>query len=426
MRRRFFFSVLLGALLTTPFFVWAAGAPRTWEYPVKEEVKIYPIILTPQITIPGFASGKPVTEDTLGNYFRAIYVYFISSVGAIAVAMIIFGGFRWITAAGNATKIQAAQETINSALIGVVLALTSFLILNTINPNLTRLRIPAVTQVQQLLQTTYFCKDGSPAARAAGASQTCGMDVPYSETDGRKRSCVATYVNPNTGAGTDANGNPIRTKDSLVCVYVKTTSDDRQANGFSPVSIYHLCTNTQFTSASECERADRQITSDLMPDGKPKPPLMLPGTTTQLACRRYSERGYADRCVLNPLEQCPGNFERVQCDVAGGQNTVCWQNGGPALYGANELVPVSQTYCTNSQRAAAVADAICCKATVDLAKQCQEEKPAGAISSFFNRFSYDQLGYAEFPASECGPTCNTRCWILLKLEGKPRHYFQNP
>lgn len=419
--RRVLLSFALGILLAAPLVAWAAGATGTWEEPVNEEVKINPIIFSPQISIPGFESGKPVTEDTLGNYFRAIYVYFISSVGAIAVAMIIFGGFRWITAAGNASKIQAAQETINSALIGVVLALTSFLILNTINPNLTRLRIPAVTQVQQLLQTTYFCKDGSPAAREAGKSRTCGDNVEYTETDGRKRNCVATYVNPNTEAGTDGAGNPIRTKDSLICAY------NKQTNGFAAVSIYKLCTDTDYTTVTECERADRQITSDLMPDGKtPKPPLQLPGTATAIACRRYSERGYGDRCVLNPVEQCPGNFERVKCDVLGGQNTVCWQNGGPALYGANEVVVISQTYCSNSNRAAVVADAICCKATVDLAKQCQEEKPAGAISSLFNRFTYDQLGYAEFPASDCGPTCNSKCWILLKLEGKPRHLFQNP
>ena len=42
-------------------------------------------------------------------------------VGAIAVLMIIYGGFRYITSGGDATKVTAAKNTILYGLIGLII-----------------------------------------------------------------------------------------------------------------------------------------------------------------------------------------------------------------------------------------------------------------------------------------------------------------
>jgi soluble lytic murein transglycosylase-like protein len=75
----------------------------------------------------------------LGVYIRTIFIYFIWIVGLLAVVMVIWGGVQWIMAAGNPTRISAAREHVTNAIIGVVIALTSVVLLNTINPNLTNL-----------------------------------------------------------------------------------------------------------------------------------------------------------------------------------------------------------------------------------------------------------------------------------------------
>ncbi len=50
--------------------------------------------------------------------------------------MIIVGGLLWLTAGGAADRVSTAKSFIESSLVGLVIALTSFLILYAINPNL--------------------------------------------------------------------------------------------------------------------------------------------------------------------------------------------------------------------------------------------------------------------------------------------------
>jgi hypothetical protein len=59
-------------------------------------------------------------------------------IGVIAVIMIIIGGFRYITSAGSADRVKAAQQTILYAVIGLVIValaqvIVRFVLTNTIN-----------------------------------------------------------------------------------------------------------------------------------------------------------------------------------------------------------------------------------------------------------------------------------------------------
>lgn len=51
-------------------------------------------------------------------------------VGAIAVVMIIVGGLRYVTSNGDSKRTQAAKETIQYAVVGVVVAILSYAIVN--------------------------------------------------------------------------------------------------------------------------------------------------------------------------------------------------------------------------------------------------------------------------------------------------------
>jgi hypothetical protein len=73
------------------------------------------------------ATATPATCTTstgTGNDFNSILKKVINIlsvlVGAIAVIMIIIGGFRYVTSAGNDSGVQAAKKTIMYALIGLV------------------------------------------------------------------------------------------------------------------------------------------------------------------------------------------------------------------------------------------------------------------------------------------------------------------
>lgn len=50
-----------------------------------------------------------------------------------AVGMLIIGGFRYVTSAGNSGLADSAKETITNAIIGLVFILLAFVIASTIN-----------------------------------------------------------------------------------------------------------------------------------------------------------------------------------------------------------------------------------------------------------------------------------------------------
>ncbi len=86
--------------------------------------------------------GYKLEEDTNINEIIAWLYYFIISISGIsAFAMLVKGGFMWLSSAGNPSALGEAKDIITSAILGLILILASFLILQVINPELTTLKI---------------------------------------------------------------------------------------------------------------------------------------------------------------------------------------------------------------------------------------------------------------------------------------------
>ena len=58
--------------------------------------------------------------------------FFLTFLGLIAVVMIIYGGFLYVSAAGNNEKIEQAKKIIMYSVVGILIILLSFAIVNTI------------------------------------------------------------------------------------------------------------------------------------------------------------------------------------------------------------------------------------------------------------------------------------------------------
>jgi len=94
----------------------------------------------------------------IGQYISAIYKYGIGLAAVLAAIMIMVGGFLWLTSAGSPDRVSKAREFITSALTGLVLALFSFLILYTVNPELVKLDMievltPAKVPLPEVIET---------------------------------------------------------------------------------------------------------------------------------------------------------------------------------------------------------------------------------------------------------------------------------
>ena len=92
--------------------------------------------------------GSKYMVTDVADYIRTIYTFGVSIIGVVATVMIMFGGMKWLLAAGSQSKIGDAKEIIISAVVGLVLALTSYLLLNTINPKLVTMSSIAVETIK--------------------------------------------------------------------------------------------------------------------------------------------------------------------------------------------------------------------------------------------------------------------------------------
>ncbi len=70
------------------------------------------------------------STDMLGVYGN-IVKYALGLVGSLTLLMLVWGGFQWVTSAGNAEKVNKGSQTMIWAAIGAFLVLASYLIMTT-------------------------------------------------------------------------------------------------------------------------------------------------------------------------------------------------------------------------------------------------------------------------------------------------------
>lgn len=83
--------------------------------------------------------GGYATVASFSQYLQLLYQFALGIVGIIAVVLIMFGGLRWVAAAGNESAIGEAKEIIVSAVTGLAIALLSYMILGFLNPETLKL-----------------------------------------------------------------------------------------------------------------------------------------------------------------------------------------------------------------------------------------------------------------------------------------------
>lgn len=116
------------------------------------------------VAIPGLTfsnsvdiDGREVDIPFFAQYISAIYRYLIAIAAIAAAIMIVYGGFLMIFSQTGA-KVRQGREVITDAIIGLILILAAYLILDAINPNLTQLnniKLKGVKGIQFLSDGQY-------------------------------------------------------------------------------------------------------------------------------------------------------------------------------------------------------------------------------------------------------------------------------
>lgn len=156
--------------------------------------------------------GASQQQSEFIPYLKDVINFGFAILGILALFMLIIGAYQYLMAAGNIGKVEDAKSTIASALFGLILGLTAYIILYKINPDLVNMR--AITQISGggvPGQTPVMGAIGTyTATKPNGDSATATM----SYIDKIKQYAAANNVPENVAFGLvaqESGGNPIAT-----------------------------------------------------------------------------------------------------------------------------------------------------------------------------------------------------------------------
>lgn len=146
MKKFFSLSILTLLFLLSVQDVSTAANSRPLEvdYPLIQEA---PILTT-------------VEGTNLTQYIKYVFYFALAISGIIALISLIWAGFIYLTSAGSVEKMTDAKSRMGAAFLGLVILFGSWMILYTINPQFTELKIKELnpTLPPQLNSGVYLCK----------------------------------------------------------------------------------------------------------------------------------------------------------------------------------------------------------------------------------------------------------------------------
>jgi len=174
--RFFLFSALVAAFILIGGLLFTLFAPPA---AYGAEGDFVPLVAIPNVNY---------ATRSLGVYVNSAFNLIISLVAMLAVLRVITGGFKYMTTEAIGAK-GDARETIQGAVFGLILLLGSWLILNTVNPQILDLSALQFESLQQEGDAKAF-SDAQRAKREKAAQQARELFNPDT---------MDTYEDPETG-----------------------------------------------------------------------------------------------------------------------------------------------------------------------------------------------------------------------------------
>jgi hypothetical protein len=104
-------------------------------------VVLMPVVALAQTATNTCSPGSGSPSAQLGNCIGQVYLWALGVAGVLALGMLVIGGYKVITASGNAQRATDGKSYIYSSLIGIAILLGAYLLLSTINPDLTNFQV---------------------------------------------------------------------------------------------------------------------------------------------------------------------------------------------------------------------------------------------------------------------------------------------
>jgi len=268
---------------------------------------------TPNSPIPSLFDETTDVDNTLfARYVSAFYIFFAGVAGMLAVVMLMWGGYHYITSAGNSQRMAQGKEIISNAIIGLVLLLTSYLLLNLINPNLVRLTLPSVAVVSPDASQRYYCESTVNGKEAASQQNAlCGTKVTYTNEDGKTATCISLAVAP------------VDQEKDIACFPTSSyNAGGSLVVNYEKLPAKTICEDNKYTLDSSCGGTQAILGLQSWLDGGcKKADVAQTATTGKDVCRYF------------PFLTCPADWNSQQvCSAAGPDiDSPCWKDDKPRV-----------------------------------------------------------------------------------------------
>jgi hypothetical protein len=149
-------------------------------------------------SIPGTYDTSNAAASSPGQFIADFYQYALVIGGILAFGVIVYGGIRYMTSAGNPSGQGDAKEWIQAAIMGILLLAGAYFILKVINPNLVNLTLP---DLQSVGQTNT---NGGTGSVAGGGSVSQNLPALSGNGTAKENSIAAAaeaYYRTNTSNG---------------------------------------------------------------------------------------------------------------------------------------------------------------------------------------------------------------------------------
>lgn len=185
--------------------------------------------------------GETVQVSGLAQYVQIFYRFTVVAVAIIAATMIMYAGISWLTAAGGTQKIGEAKERIIAAISGLVLAMLSYAILNTINPGLTSLMTPEII----LSETPAYIAPAINRASGEGIGAVIVLEAQArAESDDLQHDCCWGWVRAVYNEAGAKAGSTVYKKASLSdCAACHGTCTSAELTYYRSAANTSLCTD---------------------------------------------------------------------------------------------------------------------------------------------------------------------------------------
>ncbi len=228
-----------------------------------------------QLDYPRIGNNSLEKFPTLPEYIGWLYGFSIVIASFIALWSLVVGGYTYFASVGSPSKISQAKDQIYYSFLGLIILLSSWLILNSINPGLTKLEISTkmidvpitkpeeikanqseylVLPLGQMIEHNFYSKE------AMNKFKTQGQNIVNLETEIQTLQTLAKNLNteiqnckcgtPDCGIDCPCNGECLGIycdKDEIENFSIKLKNQIRVVNG----SLEKLATSQYITKQME-------------------------------------------------------------------------------------------------------------------------------------------------------------------------------